>query len=119
MKIRKVLLNLGIVVGLLGSARGCAGLYKWQKGLELTRNNETTRYYSVLKKLADIDQDGKLSDIEKILLYTRLDAYNSYAEVNWEIFGDRIDEQIKNNKKVYWGDNHRRRITYAISEYKK
>lgn len=53
-----------------------------QLKLESTRAQQK---YTRLEKLADFDSDGQLSDIERLLLFERLDKKQLSPEIPWKV----------------------------------
>ncbi len=74
-----------------------------------------------LNRLADIDGDGELSDIEKILVYAKLNSpiTHSRGEIEWrEHFIDKINGRIKEGKTIHWMPYDSIRIRTVIRSYK-
>lgn len=66
--------------------------------------------YSILEKLADVDGNGKIFDIERTLMFERLDKNNDYHyDLDWRVI------QANSN---FWDYRETMRIEKAIKLYK-
>ena len=115
---RKIIYTLATLVACAGLVKGVSSGIALLNRLEERRDNETTRSYLELKKLADIDDNGTLSDVEKRLLYERLDASKGYTDIQWKHLANITDERIERND-ITWIPSDMNRIHHALSIYKK
>ncbi|MBI2148763.1 hypothetical protein HYU23_03720 [Candidatus Woesearchaeota archaeon] len=118
MGIKKLMYGAITIVGFVALVKGCIELYWIHNKQELIYDQKTTNDYLELEKLADIDHDGNLSNIEKTLMYERLDNCNNYSDVAWNIFAVRIENKIKEGRRIYWGPNEGARINRALRAYR-
>lgn len=120
-KIKKVVYGIGVVTGLALAGKGCLGMYRFSDAQQSIEDHKTTSNYLELKALADVDGNAELSEIERKLMYARLDENRSGMGADswrWEDIAKRAEERIHNIEKVYWFANQSSRISHALAIYR-
>ncbi len=120
-KIRNIAYVVGVVAGFALLGRGCLGMYRFSNALTLVEDYESTSAYIELKVLADVDRNGEMSEVERKLMFARLDEHR-YAggggDWPWKDVVNSVEERIITGGRTYWTPNDRRRISYALALYK-
>ncbi len=121
-QIKNIIYTVGVVASLALAARGCVGMYRFSNAQELIEDYKATSNYLELKDLADVDRSGELSEVERKLLFARLDEYRYGGGGDhwlWEDVAERVEERVKEGGRVYWTQNDRSRISHALMRYTK
>jgi len=90
-------------------------------GLHLIEDYEATYAYLELKKVADVDENGELNELERKLMYARLDE-DKYGPGGgdwlWKDIVQKTEERLNGGGWMYWTPKDRSRISNALAIYK-
>ena len=118
-KIRNMVYAVSVAAGLTLVGKCSSGMYQFSNALQLIEDYEATYTYLELKTVADVDENGELSEIERKLMYARLDDYKYGTGGNW-LWKDVVqstEERIMSGGRMYWTPKDRSRISHALSTY--
>tara|TARA_Y100000310_G_C20398987_1_gene676477 strand:+ start:388 stop:723 length:336 start_codon:yes stop_codon:yes gene_type:complete len=84
MNLRETLYAGIAVLGLAATIGSCHLLTQCSDNLNEARQVRSAQQYLYLQDLADLDQDGELSEMERTLMHERLNRHNGIYNSDWE-----------------------------------
>ncbi|HLC70828.1 MAG TPA: hypothetical protein VJI32_02410 [Candidatus Nanoarchaeia archaeon] len=120
-KIRNIVYAVSVAAGFALVGKGSLEIYRFSNAQELIEDYQATSAYIELKTVADVDGNGELNELERKLMYARLDD-NRYGPGGgnwlWEDIVQNTEKRISMGGRMYWTPKDRSRISHALSIYK-
>ena len=121
-KIKNIVYGVSVAAGLALIGKCSLEMSQFSNALNLIEDYEATYAYLKLKTAADVDENGELSEVERKLMYARLDEYrygSGGGDWLWKDIEKNIEERIGKDARMYWTPKDRSRISHALFTYTK